>query len=276
MAKKSGLGRGLGSLLVDDLVDLSDKQGPAMKDIDQIYPREDQPRKYFDDQSLENLAKSIKDHGIIQPLLVTEKNGKFEIVAGERRYRAAKLAGLTEIPVVVKDLDDREIKELSIIENVQREDLNPIEEALAYRSLIDEFSMTQEDVAGRVGKSRSYIGNSLRLLNLDEDIQVYLIQGDLSSSQARTLLSIKDPGEREKTLKAFLNKETNIRAVEKKKKTKAKIEKNIFVEDIENRLTESLEAKVNLRIKRKGGQIIINYFDDDDLARIINILEDED
>ena len=273
MARKSGLGRGLGALITGD--DSKETQDPSYIDIERIVPRQDQPRKHFDDQALKELAKSIKEHGVIQPLLLSGKDGKFEIVAGERRFRAAKLAGLKEVPVVIKDLDDRTIKELSIIENIQREDLNPIEEAGAYKSLIDEYGMTQENLATRLGKSRSYIANSLRLLKLDTNIQQHLIDGKLTSSQARTLLSLKNPIERQEALKALLNKETNIRAIERKKKLRSKPEANMYVVDIERRLTESLEAKVNLRIRKKGGQIIINYFDDDDLDRIINILEEE-
>lgn len=274
MAKKSGLGRGLGALLTDESNEIENLNSSLMP-IEKVFPRADQPRKNFDEDSLNELAKSIKEHGVIQPLLVTEKDKGYEIVAGERRYRAAKIAGLSEIPVVIKELSERTIKEISIIENIQREDLNPIEEAYAYKSLMDEYGLTQEAVSEKIGKSRSYIANTLRLLNLEDYIQEYLMSGELTPSQGRTLLSIKDSKERNKVLKDFLAKKTNIRDVEKKGRVKKKSERSIFIEDLENRLTESLEAKVNLKTKRKGGQIIINYFDDNDLDRIITMLEEE-
>lgn len=282
MAKKSALGRGLGALLSED-IDVEDDSSQAKSEtlnIDDIYPREDQPRKHFDQDLLNDLAISISEHGIIQPLLVSKTDKGYEIIAGERRYRAAKIAGIDKIPVIVKDLTDKEIKEVSIIENIQREDLNPIEEALAYRSLIDDYGLTQAKLGERLGKSRSYIANTLRLLKLEEEIQEYLIKGELSSSQARTLLSIDDRDERFKTLNNFLNKETNIRQVENRNKSKTKspgkdYKKNIYALDIENRLTESLEAKVSLREKNKGGQIIIDYYDNDDLDRLIGILEED-
>lgn len=274
MAKKSGLGRGLGALLTDESNDV-ESLNSSLIPIEKIFPRADQPRKNFDENSLNELAKSIKEHGVIQPLLVTEKDKGYQIVAGERRYRAAKIADIKEIPVVIKDLSDQTIKEISIIENIQREDLNPIEEAYAYKSLIDDYGLTQESVAEKIGKSRSYIANTLRLLNLDDNTKEYLISGQLTPSQGRTLLSIKDIKERSKALKDFLNKKINIRDVEKNKRRKDNPEINIFIQDLESRLTESLEAKVNLKTKRKGGQIIINYFDDDDLDRIINILEED-
>lgn len=279
MSKKSGLGKGLGALLSDDNNFLDEPRNPLKEEsflaIEDLHPRKDQPRKYFDKDALNDLAESIKIHGIIQPLLVTKREDGYEIVAGERRFRAAKLAKLKEIPVVIRDLDDKEVKEISIIENIQRKDLNPIEEALAYRSLIDDFGMTQEKVASQLGKSRSYIANILRLLNLDKEIQDHIIGGRLTSSQGRTLLSISNTKERQRALKGFLDKETTIRDVEKKAKSKVK-DRDIFAIDIENRLTEALEAKVSLRASKKGGQILINYYDNDDLERLINLFEERD
>lgn len=279
MSKKSGLGKGLGALLSDDNNFLDNDRKPTEEEnilaIEDLYPRKDQPRKYFDKDALNDLADSIKIHGIIQPLLVRKRDHGYEIVAGERRYRAAKLAKIKEVPVVIRDLDDKEVKEISIIENIQRKDLNPIEEAMAYRSLIDDFGITQEEVASHLGKSRSYIANIIRLLNLDKETQDHIIEGRLTSSQGRTLLSISNIKDRQKALKAFLDKETTIRDVEKKVKVRPR-DRDIFVLDIENRLTEALEAKVSLKASKKGGKILINYYDNDDLERLINLFEEKD
>lgn len=276
MKRQSSLGRGLGSLLSDDFsLDDDLREGTDLISIEKISPNEDQPRKHFDKKALEDLAESIKTYGVIQPLLLVEKDGAYQIVAGERRYRAAKLAGLEELPALVMDLSPREIKEISIIENIQREDLNPIEEAQAYQSLMDGYDMTQKEIGDSLGKSRSYIGNILRLLKLDDKSRYHLEKGDITSSQARTLLSIEDEKKRKKALEDFVEGKTNIRQVEKSSRTKEE-EVDIFLIDMENRLSEALEAKVSLKKMKKGGQIIISYYDNEDLDRIVEKLKEED
>lgn len=268
--KKKGLGRGLGSLLREE--DFITDENLLTVDLDKLLAREDQPRKNFDDDSLKELADSIKADGVIQPIVVRKVGAKYEIIAGERRFRASKLAGLEKVPVVVKNVDDRKARELALVENIQREDLNPIEEAISLKTLMEEYKLTQQELSEIIGKSRSYIANNLRLLNLSDYIKEYLIRGELSSSQARTLLSLENEDERKKYLEKLLVKEVNIRDVEKKaKQTKNKSE-DIFVKDICERLTEVLDAKVKIHAKKKGGKIEIDYLNEADLQRIIDSL----
>lgn len=270
--KKKGLGRGLSSLLKEE--DFIANENLLDIDIKNLMPRSDQPRKFFDDNSLKDLAESIKIDGIIQPIVVREMDDKYEIIAGERRFRAAKIAGLKKIPVIIKNVDNRKVRELALIENIQRENLNPIEEAFSLKTLIDEYNLTQQGLAEIIGKSRSYIANNLRLLNLPEYIKELLINGDLSSSQARTLLSFQDEREQRKYLEKLLSKEVNIRDIEKKAK-QSKNKKNsedIFIKDICEKLTEVLDAKVKIFSKKHGGKIEIDYLNEADLQRIIDSL----
>lgn len=268
--KKKGLGRGLGSLLREE--DFITDENLLTVDLDKLVAREDQPRKNFDDDSLKELADSIKADGVIQPIVVRKVGAKYEIIAGERRFRASKLAGLEKVPVVVKNVDDRKARELALVENIQREDLSPIEEAISLKTLMEEYKLTQQELSEIIGKSRSYIANNLRLLNLSDYIKEYLIRGELSSSQARTLLSLENEDERKKYLEKLLVKEVNIRDVEKKaKQTKNKSE-DIFVKDICERLTEVLDAKVKIHAKKNGGKIEIDYLNEADLQRIIDSL----
>lgn len=268
--KKKGLGRGLGSLLRDE--DFITDENLLTVDLDKLMAREDQPRKSFDDDSLKELANSIKADGVIQPIVVRKVDDRYEIIAGERRFRASKLAGLEKVPVVVKNVTDRKARELALVENIQREDLNPIEEAISLKTLMEEYKLTQQELSDIIGKSRSYIANNLRLLNLSDHIKEYLIRGELSPSQGRTLLSLETDEERNKYLDKLLVKEVNIRDVEKKaKQSKNKIE-DIFIKDICERLTEVLDAKVKINEKKKGGQIEISYLNEADLQRIIDSL----
>ncbi|MDO5755221.1 MAG: ParB/RepB/Spo0J family partition protein [Tissierellia bacterium] len=269
MSKNTGLGRGLGSLISRDM----DRENIREIDMEKIMAREDQPRKFFDEDALEELQKSIEKYGVIQPILCREKQNKYEIIAGERRYRAAKMAGLKNIPVIVKNIDEKSLMEISLIENIQRQDLNPIEEALAYEDLREEFQYTQEELSEKLGKSRSYIANTIRLLRLDDETKSYLRDGQITSSQARTLLSIDDLKERNKYLHQLLKKETNIRRIEGRNRKKRI--KNSYVKDLENRLIEHFSTKVGIRQKKKGGQIVIDYLSHDDLERILNLLEVE-
>jgi len=268
--KKKGLGRGLGSLLRDE--DFITDENLLTVDLDKLVAREDQPRKSFDDDSLKELANSIKADGVIQPIVVRKVDDRYEIIAGERRFRASKLAGLEKVPVVVKNVNDRKARELALVENIQREDLNPIEEAISLKTLMEEYKLTQQELSDIIGKSRSYIANNLRLLNLSDHIKEYLIRGELSPSQGRTLLSLETDEERNKYLDKLLVKEVNIRDVEKKaKQSKSKTE-DIFIKDICERLTEVLDAKVKINEKKKGGQIEISYLNEADLQRIIDSL----
>lgn len=268
--KKKGLGRGLSSLLKED--DFITDENLLTVDLDKLKAREDQPRKNFDDDSLEELANSIKADGVIQPIVVRKVGDKYEIIAGERRFRASKLAGLEKVPIVVKNVSDRKARELALVENIQREDLNPIEEAISLKTLMEEYKLTQQELSDIVGKSRSYIANNLRLLNLSDYIKDYLIRGELSPSQGRTLLSLETEEEKKKYLDKLLVKEVNIRDVEKKAKQSKNKTEDIFIKDICERLTEVLDAKVKIHEKKKGGQIEISYLNEADLQRIIDSL----
>lgn len=268
--KKKGLGRGLSSLLKEE--DFITDENLLTVDLDKLKAREDQPRKNFDDDSLEELANSIKADGVIQPIVVRKVGDKYEIIAGERRFRASKLAGLEKVPIVVKNVSDRKARELALVENIQREDLNPIEEAISLKTLMEEYKLTQQELSDIVGKSRSYIANNLRLLNLSDYIKEYLIRGELSPNQGRTLLSLETEEERKKYLDKLLVKEVNIRDVEKKAKQSKNKTEDIFIKDICERLTEVLDAKVKIHEKKKGGQIEISYLNEADLQRIIDSL----
>ena len=268
--KKKGLGRGLSSLLKEE--DFITDENLLTVDLDKLKAREDQPRKNFDDDSLEELANSIKADGVIQPIVVRKVGDKYEIIAGERRFRASKLAGLEKVPIVIKNVSDRKARELALVENIQREDLNPIEEAISLKTLMEEYKLTQQELSDIVGKSRSYIANNLRLLNLSDYIKEYLIRGELSPSQGRTLLSLETEEERKKYLDKLLVKEVNIRDVEKKVKQSKNKTEDIFIKDICERLTEVLDAKVKIHEKKKGGQIEISYLNEADLQRIIDSL----
>lgn len=282
-AKKSALGKGLGALIpeVNEKKIEIDKSGILEVDINYITPNEKQPRKYFDEEKLGVLAQSIKDKGVIQPILVSKENEYYIIIAGERRWRAAKLAGLKKVPVIEKTLSPVEIMEISLIENLQREDLNPMEEAMAYKQLVEEFKLTQEEIAGRVGKSRPAIANSLRLLNLDKKVSNYLVEGLLSEGHGRMLVSIEDKELQYELAKKIIDEGLNVRQTEriiqklseKKPMSKAAEKKELFIKEIEERFISKLGTKVNINKSRKKGKIEIEYYSQDDLQRILDILE---
>lgn len=289
MSKKFGLGKGLNSLLPNDPViepEISVKSSDQL-DINKLKPNKEQPRKHFDETSLMELSESIKEHGIIQPILVTrEKKGSdFVIVAGERRWRAAKKAGLKEVPVVEMSLSDKETMEISLIENIQRQDLNSIEEAMAYKRLIDDFDMTQQELSRQVGKSRVAITNTLRLLNLDGRVQEYLTDGVISEGHGRALLAVTDRELQYKICQRIIdegmsvrNAESYIRNYDKMKELRSKErKKDIYLEDLERRVSGYLGTKVTFRQKTKNrGKIEIEYYDQDDLERILSILNAEE
>lgn len=279
---KTGLGKGL-DILIPTTTDDNEDVKPQMLKISQVEPNRDQPRKQFDKASLEDLAGSIKQYGIIQPIIVSRKDDYYEIIAGERRWRAAKIAGLKEIPVVVKDYSEKEIAEISLIENIQRENLNPIEEAQAYKKLIEEYSLTQEDLSARISKSRAQIANTMRLLKLHEKVQKMLTTGELSAGHARALLGLEDQEQQFQTAERILAESLSVRQTEdlvkqlnepvRVTRTTTRIKNNVFYKDLEKRMTESLGTKVRIKQREQGkGKIEINYFSEEDLDRIYTLL----
>lgn len=283
VTKKSALGKGLGALIPEVSVseEENQKNGILEVNINELFPNEDQPRKHFDEEKLEKLAQSIKEHGIIQPILVKREGKYFKIIAGERRWRAARQAGLKKVPILERELSDRDTMEISLIENLQREDLNPIEEAIAYKKLIEDFKLTQEEIANRIGKSRPAITNSLRLLNLDRRIANYLIDGTLSEGHGRALLSISDFELQYEVAKKIIDEGLNVRQTEKlianlhaiKNGKKKKPQKEIHIKDLEDRLKMILGTKVTINKGRKKGKIEIEYYSEDDLQRILEMFE---
>lgn len=286
-----GLGKGLDSLIpmsvAEDKIieDVAKKEGNTEEvvDINYVTPNRDQPRKSFDKEKLEELAESIKIHGIVEPILVQDRKDHYEIVAGERRWRAAKLAGLKKVPVFVRNYTERQIKEISLIENIQREDLNPIEEALAYKDLMTEYSLTQEEVASRVSKNRSTITNSLRLLKLGKKVQNMLINKSISEGHARALIGIEDEKKQLEIAEKIVKNKLSVRDVEKLVKESDKPSKpkkelsedlEIFYKDIAEKMKQKLGTKVTINAKEDGsGKIEIEFYSNDDLDRIKFLLK---
>lgn len=289
MAKtKSGLGRDFYSLL-DDNVLASDKTSAAtMLRLSDIEPRKDQPRKNFEQQPLEQLADSIGQFGVLQPIVVRESpllQGTYEILAGERRWRAAKMAGLNEIPAVVLDGDDLKAAQVAVIENVQREDLNPIEEALAYETLIDRFGLTQEQVAKQVGKSRSAVTNLLRLLDLPEEVLELVRTGGISAGHARALLGLKNPEQMLSLAQKIAEKELSVRDVEKTirllnyepqepdaEETREQTQRRVYMKDLEHRAVSALGRKVRILKTPKKKVVELSYDDDADLEFLLSTI----
>lgn len=286
MPAKRGLGKGIDSLIPTDSKlkneDKCESKSVSMLKISDIEPNKSQPRKMFNEDRLNELAESIKQHGIVEPLIVVKKDDYYEIVAGERRFRAAMIAGLTEVPVVIKDYSTEQIVEIALIENIQREDLNPIEEAKAYKQLIDEFSLKQDEVADKVSKSRTAITNALRLLKLDERVQNMVIEECISSGHARTLLAIENKEEQYDIACTVFNQKLSVRETEKlikklnnKETPKKKIEldnKDIYA-DFEEKLKQSMGTKVSINRKSNTkGKIEIEYYSETELERIIGMM----
>ena len=307
MAKRMALGKGADALLrningtntaIDEAVDkniddnTNKKAGELMVKISLVEPNRNQPRKMFDKDSLDELTKSVKQYGVLQPIIVKKIGNRYEIVAGERRWRAAQAAGLSEVPVVVRDYDDQKAKEIAIIENIQRTDLNPIEEALAYKSLIEEYNLTQEELSDKVSKNRSTITNSLRLLKLSKNIQQYMIDGQISSGHARALLSLEDEGKRELLALDIIKRNLSVRDTEKAAKALSK-KKNVelsdltetskedtvrdlslFYKEYEDSIQGVLGTKVHINQKDKNkGRIEIEYYSQVELDRIMDIFK---
>lgn len=281
MAKK-GLGKGVGGSLfgIDEELSSSDN-GVQLIRLSLIEPNKNQPRKTFDKSKIDTLAQSIKEHGVIQPLVVVKNGDMYSIVAGERRWRAAKAAGISEVPVVIRDYTTRELMEIALIENIQREDLNPIEEALGYKALMDDFDLTQDEVSQRIGKSRSAVANTLRLLSLDNKIQKMLISGELSQGHARAILSVENVSLRYELAKEIVEKNMNVRQAEnaakqlnskrtaRKKNTDTDFD--IELKNVTERLSSHLGTKVKISDNGKKGKIEIEYYGNDDLERLLSI-----
>ena len=292
-AKRSGkgLGKGLDALIPVDSTknnvetdSTSEKEPETIVKITKIEPNREQPRKNFDEEALQELADSIKQFGLLQPILVQDRKTYYEIIAGERRWRAAKLAGLKEVPVIIKDYTDQEIVEISLIENIQREDLNPIEEALAYKRLLTEFDLKQEEVAERVSKSRTAVTNSMRLLKLCDEVQQMIIDDKISTGHARALITIEDADQQIEIAQKIFNDKLSVRDVEKLVKNLGKPEKpkkkaaedsslDVIYQDVEEKLKQALGTKVSIDSKGNGaGKIEIEFYTHDDLDRIIDLL----
>ena len=310
MAKK-GLGKGLGAIFGEDVISRDEEEhkiresarkkgtsdpgntaqedgtaGEQMVKVALIEPNQSQPRKKFDQEQMEELAESIKLHGVLQPLLVQKKDGLYEIIAGERRWRAAKLAGLKEVPVVIRQYTPQESMEVALIENLQREDLNPIEEAKAYQKLIQEFGLKQEEIAAKVAKNRTTITNAMRLLKLDEGIQNMVIENVISSGHARALLGLEDPEMQLKAAKMIMEDKLSVRETERlvkrlireaeEKDKPKKQEKNInfIYQNLEERMKTVMGTKVTIHNKDKNkGRIEIEYYSEAELERIVEMIE---
>jgi len=272
--KERGLGRGLDALFSlenEGQIEITEL------DINMIVPREDQPRKIFDQESLKELAGSLAEHGVLQPVLVREKGDKYEIIAGERRWRAAQIAGLQSVPAIIRQLDDSQAGELSLIENLQREDLTAVEEAQAYRQMIDRYQYTQEMLSQKIGKSRSHIANTLRILNLPSSILEMIESRKISAGHARALLSL--PGQKEQLAAAreIAAKGMSVREAEKRTKPRKVIQEFVFekpaeVLDLEEKLQKHLGTKAEIFSHSEGGRIIISYYSNEELERIIEML----
>lgn len=294
MVKRKGLGRGISALFPEkedkvvekketlgvvneEKVEKNNEKPPKSKsdNIDNeiieniklmdIKASEDNPRKNFDIEALENLAQSIRLYGIIQPLVLMKNRGKYEIIAGERRYRAAVLAGLEEVPAIVKKLTPKDKDMISMVENIQREDLNPYEEALAYKNIMLKYSLTQNELSDIIGKSRTYIANIVRLLGLDKDTIRELEEGNITSSQGRALLSVEDLKLRSKYLKMLIRNEITVNEIEKRSSSKLPKVKDIYIRDLEERFKESIGAKVKINKAKNSWKVNIEFFDDEQI-----------
>ena len=280
--QKKGLGKGL-SALFEEMPQTSSENEIVELKTTEIEPNRDQPRKSFDKEKLDSLAESIKEHGIIQPIIVTaEKNGRYTIVAGERRWRAAKIAGLKTVPVVVKEYSKQAVAQIALIENLQREDLNPIEEANGYKELCTNYGLTQDEISQMVGKSRSAIANSMRLLALEEEIQQRLMTGEISEGHARAILSLTGYELRIFLMNSIIEHELNVREAEKLARELSRVPKpkeekapdvyEIELKRIQDRLASDLGTKVTISKGRRKGKIEIEFYSNDDLERLLNII----
>ncbi|MGM8251674.1 ParB/RepB/Spo0J family partition protein [Clostridium perfringens] len=285
MAKKFGLGKGLGALIPEDNninEEKKEKGGIINIELKDIKANKKQPRKFFDNNKLNELAESVKEHGIIQPLILKKEEKGYSIIAGERRYRAAKIAELTEVPALIMDISDEKLLQVSLIENIQREDLNPIEEGLAYERLLKEFALTQEELSKTMGKSRTTITNTMRLLKLDDRVKEYVMEGVISEGHGRAILPLENEAqyeiaqkiidnslsvrEAEKLVKKILNDAVEEKTSERRKPL------NPYYKDVRDRLQDHFGTKVNLNANKNKGKIEIEYYSEEDLQRILDII----
>lgn len=284
--KKTGLGKGLEALFSEN--QLTKEEERKLKDgeeivqsikVIEIEPNRDQPRRSFPSESIEELAKSIEKYGVIQPIIVTQREGYYEIVAGERRWRAAKKAGLKEMPCIVRENDERKNKEIALIENIQREDLNPIDKARGFRKLLDDYGMTQQQLADTIGLNRSTVTNVLRLLNLDERVMQLAIDGKLTEGHCRSLLCITEPDKQYEAALRIIERGETVRDIEEKVQDKKKVSKKYeerreaICRDIEDSFQSFFGTKVKLDAGKRSGKIIIQYSTNDELERILNLIK---
>lgn len=283
MAKRA-LGRGLDALFTDSSEAVSEQEAVQNVSLDEIVSKRDQPRKEFDEEKIDELARSIRGNGIIQPIVVRKSGSRYEIVVGERRFRAAKRAGLREIPAIIKQFPEEKLFDIALIENIQREDLNPIEEAQAYRAILQRDTITQEELSKRVGKSRSYIANMVRILDLPDDIKNHVSRGTISVGQAKAILSLQGKEEQRRMVDRIINEKLSVREVERitkgrdvprgtetTGKGRGKIpSQNPFVEDMEERLRTKYGTKVTIDYRKGRGAIKIAFYSDDDLERLLD------
>lgn len=281
MAKKTGLGKGLDALfsmpIEEEVPQTANTEGVIKLNINEIEPNINQARKIFDEEGIEELANSIKEYGVIQPIIVAKKEKYYEIIAGERRWRASKKAGLSEIPVIIRDDDEKRNKEISLIENIQREDLNPIEKARGIKLLMDEYDLTQAKVAEILGKSRSSIANTVRILNLDERVLNLALEGKLTEGHCKSLMSVDDPDKQYQMALYIIESGDSVREAERRVRNRKKSPKvndkyMPIYKDIENRFQGFFGTKVKLDAGVKKGKIIIQYNSNDDLERILDLI----
>ncbi len=286
MAKKmSGLGRGIDAIFADNSVEeLSSTSGAVKVKLIDIEPNRDQPRKQFDEDALNDLANSIAQHGILQPLLVRPmSDGTYQLVAGERRWRASRIAGLTEVPVVIRDLTDAQVAELALVENLQRENLNPMETAKGFKELADKFGYTQEEISNIIGCSRSAVANALRLLSLPEEIQGMVLEGKLSAGHAKAILTATDEDYQIQLAKLVVKEELSVRETERLARKSIAVEptgkktkkRNPYYDEVELALSDVLKRKVKVTKSSKKGSLEIEFFDDNDLKKLIKIFDNE-
>lgn len=285
MAKKTGLGKGLDALFSDNLLqeekeEVIQEGEEVVKQIKliEIEPNRNQPRKIFDNETLEELAESIKRYGVIQPIIVNKKEDYYEIVAGERRWRAAKKAGLTQMPCIIRGDDERRNKEIALIENIQREDLNPIDKARGFRQLMDEYGMTQQQLSDIIGVSRSGIANTVRILNLDPRVIRLAEEGKITEGHCRSLMCFQDPDKQYQAALKIIEKGETVRDIEQTVKNKKKAQKidpkyDAIFRDIEDSFQGFFGTKVKLDAKKRSGKIIIQYSSNEDLERILNLIK---
>ncbi len=279
MAKMTGLGKGLDALFGPAPEEEQMKENDILKNlkITEVEPNRNQPRKKFDQEALEELAQSIKEYGLIQPIVVTQKDGYYSIIAGERRWRASKIAGLKEIPAIIREDNEKINSEISLIENMQREDLNPVEKAMGIKTLMDNYGMSQEEVAKKLGKGRSTVANWVRVLNLEPRVLEMAKEGKISEGYCKALLAITDPEKQYQTAIQMLERGSTVRQVEKKtkvKETKEEQQRNhILYKSIEDNFQSFFGSKVRLDAGKRRGKIIIEYTSNDDLERILGLIK---